>query len=754
MTQVFDAVDNRYEFSGNQDIDAVLFGTKWTTTNLTYSFPTDAAFYQTPYYDQTYLDTFEVLNTLQKAGARYALSLVYGYTLLSFTEVTESATTHGNIRIAQNDSSNLESAEANFPGSETWDGDIWMGKWGNEPFYETPQIGNWGQATLLHEIGHSLGLKHGHSDYTTLDLTIGGYIDGPGPRYGTRALPAAHDGWAWSLMTYRSSPSVGDPSFQGDAFNQPQTFMQNDIAALQYMYGAYFGHNASNSTYTFNNFTGEMFINGVSQGMPAQDSLRNNGGKIFRTIWDGNGIDTYDFSNFTGNQTIDLAPGGWSMMNAAQLADLYPLYFENPTPPGNVANALLYNNDTRSLIENANGGSGNDFLFGNLANNALHGNGGNDQLLSGDGHDSLFGGTGNDTLSAAVGDDSLSGEGGNDYLDGATGNDTIYAGLDQDAAVGGIGNDYIDGEDGDDTLSGDDGNDYLNGGTGIDSLTGGSGNDSFVVDSVFDVVVELNGGGIDLVYASVNFTLASHFENLTLLGSVGFSATGNAANNLIYGNSGGNQLNGAGGFDTVYGLGGDDVISSSSAGYYDAGTGNDTVYAGSGSNETLIGGDGIDFLDATGTTGAYDINLNTGATSFAGESFTGFEHVNSGSGNNAITGNGANNTINSNAGNDTVYAEGGSDIVNGGAGDDSLRGGTGSDILTAGTYASAGDVLYGDDGNDALTSSGAGTYDGGTGNDTLTAGLGSNETLIGGADTDLLNTASYSGAYNINLATG
>ncbi|ESQ88927.1 hypothetical protein ABAC460_14190 [Asticcacaulis sp. AC460] len=752
LTQYFDNVDNRYEFTGNQDIDAVLFGAKWTITNLTYSFPTSGSFYQTPYYDPDFIANQFVFNAQQQTATKYALGLVYGYTLLSFTEVTESATTHANLRLSQSsDSTDLKSAEGNFPGSETWDGDIWVGNTG-QPFYSTPQIGNWGQSMLMHEIGHTLGLKHGHSDYTTLDLTVGGYIDGPGPRYGTQALPAAHDSWAYSLMTYRSTPSVGDPPFQGDQYNQPQTYMQNDIAALQYMYGAYFGHNAGNSTYSFDAFTGQMFIDGVGQGVPAQDSTR--GGKIFRTIWDGNGVDTYDFSNFTGNQTIDLAPGGWSTMNAAQLADLYPLWFENPRPPGNLANALLYQNDTRSLIENANGGSGNDFLFGNLANNTLRGNGGNDQILSGDGNDSLFGGTGNDSLSAAVGDDSLSGEGGNDSLDGATGNDTIYGGLDQDAAVGGIGNDYIDGEDGDDTLSGDDGNDYLNGGTGIDSLVGGAGNDSFVVDSVYDVVVEVNGGGIDLVYASVNFTLASHFENLTLLGNLGFSATGNAANNLIYGNSGGNQLNGAGGFDTVYGLGGDDVISSSGNGYYDAGAGSDTVYAGTGSSETLIGGDGLDLLDATGTAAAYDINLNTGTTSFAGESFTGFEHVNSGSGNNVITGSGANNTINSNAGNDTVYGEGGSDIVNGGAGDDSLYGGTGSDILNAGTYASVGDVIYGEDGGDSITSSGAGTYDGGAGNDTIYAGLGSNETLIGGADTDWLITTSYSGDYAINLATG
>jgi len=38
---------------------------------------------------------------------------------------------------------------------------------------------------------------------------------------------------------------------------------------------------------------------------------------------------------------------------------------------GNIANSLLYNNNTASLIENAVGGSGNDSMTGNVADNKL-----------------------------------------------------------------------------------------------------------------------------------------------------------------------------------------------------------------------------------------------------------------------------------------------------------------------------------------------------------------------------------------------
>ncbi len=57
---------------------------------------------------------------------------------------------------------------------------------------------------------------------------------------------------------------------------------------------------------------------------------------------------------------------------------------------GNIANALLYNNNPASLIENAIGGSGNDTIIGNLANNILTGSRGNDVLDAGAGSDAAW----------------------------------------------------------------------------------------------------------------------------------------------------------------------------------------------------------------------------------------------------------------------------------------------------------------------------------------------------------------------------
>ena len=94
------------------------------------------------------------------------------------------------------------------------------------------------------------------------------------------------------------------------------------------------------------------------------------------TIWDGGGNDTYDFSNYTTSLKIDLQPGSWTTASTGQLADLG----NGHVAIGNIANALLYQNNPTSLIENAIGGSGNDTVTGYTANNALTGGAGNDTI--------------------------------------------------------------------------------------------------------------------------------------------------------------------------------------------------------------------------------------------------------------------------------------------------------------------------------------------------------------------------------------
>ena len=70
-----------------------------------------------------------------------------------------------------------------------------------------------------------------------------------------------------------------------------------------------------------------------------------------------------------------------------------------------------------------------------------------------------------------------------------------------------------------------------------------------------------HGAGIDLVIASVSFTLTDFdVENLTLTGAAGIDGTGNDLANILTGNSADNALNGGAGADSCSGGPGADTV--------------------------------------------------------------------------------------------------------------------------------------------------------------------------------------------------
>ena len=67
------------------------------------------------------------------------------------------------------------------------------------------------------------------------------------------------------------------------------------------------------------------------------------------TIWDGAGIDTYDFSTYSSGVSIDLRPGRWvAIDDLAQRADLLAGAGEQ-WATGNIANALVYDGLNNTL---------------------------------------------------------------------------------------------------------------------------------------------------------------------------------------------------------------------------------------------------------------------------------------------------------------------------------------------------------------------------------------------------------------------
>jgi Ca2+-binding RTX toxin-like protein len=215
---------------------------------------------------------------------------------------------------------------------------------------------------------------------------------------------------------------------------------------------------------------------------------------------------------------------------------------------------------TSTLVYNGIGNNAANTLIGNAAANQLYGLGGDDTLDGGGGADRMVGGPGNDTYVVGQADDvivELAG-GGVDLVQSSF-SYTLKAEFEKltllgTSALNGTGNGVAN------TINGNAGANVIDGKGGADTMAGGAGNDSYVVDSAGDVVIELAGGGVDIVRSSVSHTLAAEVENLTLTGVLPIAGTGNGLANTLVGNAAANTLDGGAGNDRLTGAGGADVF--------------------------------------------------------------------------------------------------------------------------------------------------------------------------------------------------
>ena len=325
------------------------------------------------------------------------------------------------------------------------------------PERATPVLGSYTDHLILHELGHALGLEHGHE---------------PG------GLPREFQGHSWSLMSYRTHPNTESLLFADS--HGPETYMAADIAGLQFLYGANFDTEDGDTTYTVDFQTGEFFVDGEGMGRP-------NNNQTFRAIWDGGGNDTLDLSDAYAPLEIDLQPGGFTSFGYQYLSYLGSNRFNDDLfAEGNLANPYLYYGNTSSLLENAIGGSSNDVIIGNQTSNRLDGGSGRDVLYGMTGDDELIGGAGNDRLIDGQGNTEAYGDNGRDFILALSGNGNLHGGTGADIIIGGIGDDTIEGGGGDDVLRGEAGSGFIFGGDtliagrGDDVVMGGRGADQFV----------------------------------------------------------------------------------------------------------------------------------------------------------------------------------------------------------------------------------------------------------------------------------
>ncbi|QZD90472.1 M10 family metallopeptidase C-terminal domain-containing protein [Qipengyuania aurantiaca] len=387
---------------------------------------------------------------------------------------------------------------------------------------------------VMQEVGFALGLGH-----------AGQYTNGQFVSYRAHDLVYLNDSNMLTVMSGFDNSTNVTLASRGYSSFDAITPMMADVAAIQAIYGAPTNTRTGDDTYGFNSTAGDLYDASLTTGAAY-------------TIVDSAGVDTLDYSQHTQNQLITLIEG--RLMNVGGLI-------------GNVSIAQ------GTVIENAIGGMGDDYVRGNNIANTLHGGLGNDTVrgLSGDdrvdggeGDDWLFGNNGNDTLSAAAGLNRMFGAAGDDVLIGGSGFDKLFGGAGNDALFGGSGRDL---------LMSWDGNNYMDGGNGSDVIVGGNGNDTLIGGADDHGWDKLRGGAGDDI-------LISGMGNDNLQGGAGDDwMDAGGANDFLNGKAGIDTMFGGSGNDVLFGGDGNDIL--------DGGRGNDRLKGGAG-DDLLTGGAGAD----------------------------------------------------------------------------------------------------------------------------------------------------------------
>ncbi len=242
-------------------------------------------------------------------------------------------------------------------------------------------IGSYGRATITHELGHALGLKH--------------------PFEGEYTLPKELDNTAHSVMSYSDSSNVElDFTLKDDGglhfeynYISPKLYSLYDISTLQAIYGANTSTNTANNTYTF-----------------SYDKF------AYETIWDAGGNDTFNLSATKGKSILDLRGGTINSIDVYSNDEIVKFYqdevgvsYYNDWIKDKVyevdSYGLLYTGVNNVgiakgvIIENAIMGSGDDIVYDNSVDNIINMGSGDDKLYIGEGgYDTIDGGDGKDSL--------------------------------------------------------------------------------------------------------------------------------------------------------------------------------------------------------------------------------------------------------------------------------------------------------------------------------------------------------------------
>ncbi|MYM38853.1 DUF4214 domain-containing protein [Duganella qianjiadongensis] len=354
---------------------------------------------------------FRAFSPAEQAVVRQLLADTSALCGISFTEVSDSSASHGQIRFGVSQQASTEGVAwlPNQSGAGDLAGDVWM----DVESMASLASGSEGYAALLHELGHALGLRHP----TNSDA---------GDAW-TSVVMAAYNNKQWSVM---AAQGAGDGLFRSG-------WGLYDVLALRYLYGST-AHAAGDDHYQFG---------------------ANAGGEI--TLVDDGGSDSIDASAATLGAQISLVPGSLSSIGLTpagvaavnNLAIASDSWIEQAIGTryddvliGNERDNLLQGNGGNDVID---GGKGQDTVlfsgrmsdyrisssYGTVQVEAKDGQSGFatlsnvEILVFGDGSRMLLGDSAANTLGGSAGNDVLQGGAGNDTLDGGAGLDVAsYSG--------------------------------------------------------------------------------------------------------------------------------------------------------------------------------------------------------------------------------------------------------------------------------------------------------------------------------------
>ena len=420
----------------------------------------------------------------QVSAIESSMAYISGVSGLTFDQVNSGGTSNNaSILFGAYSANDGSGAYAYFPGntaSTSNAGDVWLNN--NAGSTTSLQVGSYSYFTILHEIGHALGLAH-----------PGDYNASPGVSI-TYAANAqfTEDSHQYTVMSYFDESNTAT-SVRG----YPDTLMLYDLYALHQQYGADHSYHSGNTVYGFNATAGGAY------------NFNMNTNPLL-SIWDGGGTDTIDLSGYSQSQTLNLNAGTFSNVGgySGNLSIAIGASIESGT--GGSSNDVIVGNGANNTLL---GGSGNDTLNGDTGNDWLEGGLGNDSLQGNQGNDTLYGLSGNDSIGGGQNNDHVEGGAGNDTLKGGKGDDTLNGGADGDLIIAALGNDSLQGNQGNDRLFGGEGNDFVGGGKDNDFVEGGAGNDTLKGGKGDDT---LNGGnGVDTFhfYQGWNNDLIEDFED-------------------------------------------------------------------------------------------------------------------------------------------------------------------------------------------------------------------------------------------------